>query len=138
MALIQASRSVIPACDVPTLEKVRDLVAATWDLPGIGGYKIGLELVIRYGLPAVVRAINETIKVSDHDPEPPLIPVIYDHQKGGNDIPELGKKFAEAVAEAGVDAVILFPFAGPTTLTKWVLACANAGLHVLVGGAYDP
>ena len=61
-------------------------------------------------------------------------PLIYDHQKGGTDIPDIGSDFADLVAGAGFNAVILFPQAGPTTLTTWVHRAMEKGLKVIVGG----
>jgi len=62
------------------------------------------------------------------------VPIIYDHQKAGNDIPDMGKGFAEDLKDAGVTAVILFPFTGPTTQEVWTKACLGVGLQVLTGG----
>lgn len=122
--LIQRSKSVIPACDVSDLDKLKALVQATAKVPGIGAYKVGLELALTYGLPAVVGTIREHSSA----------PIIYDHQKGGTDIPKLGKRFAEVVKAAGVDAVILFPFGGEDTELQWVDECQQRGLVVIVGG----
>lgn len=122
--LITLRRSIIPACDVDNIEKLRELAMATSDVPGIGGYKVGLELVIPFGLQLVVQTIK-----SESD-----LPVIYDHQKGATDIPELGPKFAKVVKNAGADAVILFPFGGAATAEGWIKACRGEGLIVLVGG----
>ncbi len=122
--LIMQQKSVIPACDVASLEKLKDLVIATSGVPGVGGYKVGLELAIPFGLSRVVNVIRKR----SH------LPVIYDHQKGGTDIPELGTKFAKAVQSSGADAVILFPFGGAATEREWIKACQSAGLVVLVGG----
>lgn len=133
MSLIAVPRSVIPACDVDSLEKLGEIVRATWDLPGIGGYKIGLELVIQHGAAAVVNTILENISASD-DQDFPQLPIIYDHQKGATDIPELGAKFAQVLGYVGIDAVILFPFGGIVTLKEWIKACREKDLHVIVGG----
>ena len=122
--LIETERSVIVAADVSDLEVLRELVRSTCDVKGIGGYKVGLELVIPNGLIAVVYAIREYTD----------LPIIYDHQKGGTDIPEIGEKFAKSVKLSGVDAVILFPFGGAATEEKWIKACQREGLVVLVGG----
>jgi len=122
--LITQQKSVIPACDVSTVMKLRELIEATSQVPGIGGYKVGLELVIPYGLEKIVEVIREYTK----------LPIIYDHQKGGTDIPDLGKKFAERVKIAGANAVILFPFGGAATEREWIKACQEEGLVVLVGG----
>lgn len=122
--LIPLKRSVIPACDIPDLETFEKLVRETADVPGIGGYKIGLELVAPYGLIEVMKRGRE---YTDK-------PFIYDHQKAGNDIPELGVKFAEGLKKSGVDSAILFPFSSPVTQREWTTACQGAGLTVIVGG----
>lgn len=122
--LIVQPKSVIPACDVSNLEKLGEIVSATADVPGIGAYKVGLELSIPFGLSQVVQTIRRSSE----------LPIIYDHQKGGTDIPDLGPKFAKAVKSSGADAVILFPFGGAATERKWIKACHEEGLTVLVGG----
>ena len=59
-------------------------------------------------------------------------PLIYDHQKAGTDIPEMGMRFARVCKS--VDAVILFPQAGPITEREWIHAAKDEGLGVIVGG----
>ncbi len=122
--IISSDRSVIPACDVETLEQFEELVKQTADVDGIGGYKIGFELGLAYGLPAVVTAAR---KHTDK-------PIIYDHQKAGTDIPDTGKAFARTCKNAGVDTVILFPQAGPETERAWIYHALDHGLNVIVGG----
>jgi len=121
--LIPRDKSIIVACDVSEIEKLRTLVDKTCLIEGIGGYKVGLELVISHGLPKVVGIIRE---LTD-------LPIIYDHQKGGIDIPELGRKFAKVCRKAGVDAIILFPFGGAESERAWISACQDEDLFVLVG-----
>ncbi len=122
--IIGADRSVIPACDVGTLEEFERLVEQTANVEGIGGYKIGFELGLTFGLPAVV---NTARRYTDK-------PLIYDHQKAGTDIPDTGKNFAKVVKKAGVDAVIFFPQAGPETERAWIYHALDNGLKVVVGG----
>ncbi len=122
--IIAADRSIIPACDISTLEDFEDLVQQTADVNGIGGYKIGFELGLGFSLLAVVAAAR---KHTDK-------PIIYDHQKAGTDIPDTGKNFAEVCKKAGVDAVILFPQAGPETERAWIYHALDKGLKVIVGG----
>lgn len=116
--------SIMIACDIESIEELEELVRETCEIPGIGGYKIGFYLGLRYGLPKVVETIRKYTK----------LPVIYDHQKAGTDIPATGKLFAKVVAESGIDAVILFPFAGAATERAWINACQEKGLVVMVGG----
>ena len=122
--IIARERSVIPACDVATLEEFEGLVRQTTDVKRIGGYKIGFELALGFGLPAVVRTARA---YTDK-------PLIYDHQKAGTDIPDTGKNFARVVKSAGVDAVIFFPQAGPETERAWIYHALDAGLNVIIGG----
>ncbi|MCW1301300.1 MAG: orotidine 5'-phosphate decarboxylase / HUMPS family protein [Candidatus Nanoarchaeia archaeon] len=124
MPFIKYERSVIPACDVEDLKHFEQLVQQTCDVEGIGAYKVGAILTIRYGLPRLVEIVR---KFTD-------LPVIYDHQKGMTDIHELGQPFARAVKEAGANAIIGFPQAGPATQEAWIKACKEMGLEVIIGG----
>ena len=122
--IIARDRSVIPACDVETLEQFEELVKQTADVPGIGGYKIGFELGLGFGLPAVVAAARKHTNK----------PIIYDHQKAGTDIPDTGRGYVRTMKKAGVDAIILFPQAGPETERAWIHQALDNGLNVIVGG----
>ena len=122
--VIERDRSVIPACDVSTIEEFEELVKQTADVKGIGGYKVGFELGLSFGLPAVVAVAR---KHTDK-------PIIYDHQKAGTDIPDTGKNFARTMKKSGVDTIILFPQAGPETERAWIYHTLNNGLNVIVGG----
>ena len=122
--LIKEDKAVVIAADVENISELEQLVRETCNVKGIGGYKIGLVLALRYGLVTVVNTIRKHTS----------LPIIYDHQKGGTDIPKLGEKFAKVVAEAGIDGVILFPFGGAFTEREWIRSCQDAGLLVLIGG----
>ncbi|MDP3726856.1 MAG: orotidine 5'-phosphate decarboxylase / HUMPS family protein [bacterium] len=121
--LIPRQKSVIVAADVEA-EKFSELVRGTCLVQGIGGYKVGFELGLERGLPWVVDTVREQTD----------LPIIYDHQKAGNDIPETGTNFARVCKKAGVNAVILFPFTGPETELRWIKEAQDANLVVLVGG----
>src|SRR3989338_2593240 len=122
MPIIKLKKSIIPSCDVESLEKLDKLVKATCNVKGVGAYKIGFELVIPFGMEKVVKAIRKHTK----------LPIIYDHQKAGTDIPDMGLKFMNACKLA--DAVILFPQAGPETETAWIKAAQQSKMHVIIGG----
>ena len=122
--LIQHDRSVIVAADVDATSAARRLAGATKAVPLISGFKVGMELGLN-GLSGIVRILRDQHLDSV---------IIYDHQKAGNDIPDMGAKFARKLKECNVDAAILFPFAGPKTQRAWTEACLGEGLHVLVGG----
>ncbi len=118
-------RSVIVAADVSDLKILANLVQQVAEIPKISGFKIGFRLAFK--------ELNSAIRVIRAYSRPDQI-IIYDHQKAGNDIPDMGLGFAKDLAEAGVDAAILFPFAGPSTQEVWTRACFDAGLQVLTGG----
>lgn len=121
--IIEEDKSVIVAADVEPHQLV-SLVKETTDVKGIGGYKLGL--VAGYDI-RLKKAVDWVKNNSD-------LPVIFDHQKAGNDIPEMGPQFARVCRDAGVDAVILFPFGGPVSQESWIKACQDQHLGVLVGG----
>ncbi len=122
--LIKRNKAVVVAADVKELNELEKLVRATCDIEGIEGYKVGFASALTNGLGNVVDAIRQYTE----------LPIIYDHQKGGTDIPELGVTFAEVIAESGCDAAILFPFGGAATQREWIKALKEKGLIVLVGG----
>lgn len=122
MPIIKLKKSIIPSCDVDTLQKLGKLVKSTCSVKGVGAYKIGFGLVIPFGMESVVKTIREYTK----------LPIIYDHQKAGTDIPEMGAKFMKACK--GADAVILFPQAGPETEAAWIKAAQQSKMKVIIGG----
>lgn len=125
MAIIGRPRSVIPACDVMSIKALGDLVNFTCDVEGIEAYKVdGVgSCELRAGLEAAVAAVRDWTD----------LPIIFDFQKAGNDIPKMGSNFAEAL-EGLVQAAILFPFAGPETAEAWIKALQDKGLVPIVGG----
>jgi orotidine-5'-phosphate decarboxylase len=122
--IIPVKKSVIVAADVENLYDLVKLTRSVGGLSGIGGIKIGMTTMIPDGVERAVNAIRENINTE----------IIFDYQKGGNDIPDMGAKFAKQLKKAGIDAAIIFPFAGPATQTEWTKALIGEGLPVLTGG----
>lgn len=120
--LIEAPRSIVLAADV-SMDKLAELMDAICEVKGIYAIKIGITLETDMLL--AVKTIRLFV---------PELKIIHDHQKAGNDIPDMGAPFAKTMKNAGVDAVILFPFAGPKTQEAWTKACFDEGLEVLTGG----
>ena len=123
--MTEVKRSIVVACDGPP-EQFEGLINATVGVPGISGYKLGCILGLQ-GLERAVRLVDQFSRNKNH----PL--VIYDHQKGGTDIPKMGSGYARVIKDSGVDAAILFPLSGPQTLQLWTESCLKVGLRVLVG-----
>ena len=122
--IIERDRSVIPACDVETMEQFETLVRETTGVEGIGAYKIGFELGLSYSLSRIVETARKYTQK----------PLIYDHQKAATDIPDTGKNFARTMKKSGIDTIILFPQAGPETERAWIYHALDHGLKVIVGG----
>jgi orotidine-5'-phosphate decarboxylase len=122
--IIPLDRSVIVACDVETTEQFETIAEAIAPVTKIGAMKLGFELGLGYGLPQIVETARRHTSLR----------LIYDHQKAGTDIPDTGKNFARVCKNAGIDAIILFPQAGPETQRAWTDACLEASLGVIVGG----
>lgn len=122
--MIHRQRSIIPALDVTDPDTAASIVRKTAPYGVIGGYKIGFGLALSLGLERAVELVrNYTDK-----------PVIYDHQKGGTDIPDTGKLFARIMKNAGVNAAILFPLTGPIVQGWWTTALIEEGIAVIIGG----
>jgi orotidine-5'-phosphate decarboxylase len=119
--IIQRDRGLIPACDAP-LERVEEVARQTADIDAVTAYKVGLHALIG-GLDRWVERIRAHTNK----------PIIYDHQKAGNDIPDMGVKFAKIMAKAGVNAAILFPFTGHLTQSEWTKALYEEGIEPIVG-----
>lgn len=120
--MFEKDHGVIIACDVDDINTLRDLVRSTCDIEGIVGYKIGANLALKYGLKHL------TDDIDFH------LPIIYDHQKAGTDIPRMGETFARACKESGLSGVIIFPQAGPKSEDAFIDAILNNGLVPFVGG----
>ncbi|BBX61088.1 hypothetical protein MSAS_02620 [Mycobacterium saskatchewanense] len=118
------THGIIPALDVPSTAVVRDIVVATSSVPGVVGYKLGLATVLELGLAAAVDLVTT---LTD-------LPIIYDHQKAGLDIPSNADNFARSLSAAGVTAAVVFPIAGPRATVEYISAMRVAGIVPLVGG----
>ncbi len=123
--LFSRDHGLIPACDMLDLEELSEVVEATCHLSFIAGYKIGMSLSLANGLGRVVETIRRHTS----------LPVIYDHQKFGTDVPDIcSGSVIRLFASVGIGAVIIFPEAGIRTLEASVNALRDAGLVPFVGG----
>jgi orotidine-5'-phosphate decarboxylase len=118
-------RGIVCACDVENLDVLEWLLPQIDPVAGLVGYKLGSLLTLRHGLPVVTRVFR---RLTDK-------PLLYDHQKAGLDIPSMADQFVPACRDAGVDALVLFPLAGPRAVDAFVSATLKAGLLPVVGGA---
>ncbi len=121
---LQGDLGIVPALDIDSHEHLEFVVRATAKRRGIAGYKLGLTSVLRFGLAESVRRLRG---MTD-------LPILYDHQKAGPDMPDMAKKYTAMCQEAEVDGLILFPVAGPTAVDSFVGEAIRADLFPVVGG----
>jgi orotidine-5'-phosphate decarboxylase len=115
---------VVPALDIDSHQQFESVVKSTTKVDGVAGYKLGLTTVLRFGLEESMRRLRD---LTD-------LPILYDHQKAGPDMPDMAKKFTAMCTQAGVDGLILFPVAGPTAVDSFVGEAVKAGIAPVVGG----
>ncbi len=120
--MFEKEHGVIIACDVDSIDELHNLVENTYDIEGIVGYKIGANLALKYGLKKIMDEVDFHL------------PVIYDHQKAGTDIPYIAEKFAKACRHAGMKGVIIFPQAGPRSEEAFIDAIFANDMVPMVGG----
>ena len=117
-------QGIVPALDVDSVDQLKRVVDQTSGVEGVVAYKLGATGALRLGLAGAVEVVRAH---SD-------LPVIYDHQKAGPDIPDMAGKFAALCREADVGAVILFPLAGPDAVRQFAGEAQRRGIVPIVGG----
>jgi len=123
--LLGLRRGIIISCDVTKIEVLEKIVEETKTVQGVVGYKVGCLLGLKYGLHKIKQVIFDKTN----------LPIIYDHQKAGTDIPAIGEKLIDTCKEAGISALIVFPFSGPATLKSFVNAALKEHITLIVGAA---
>jgi orotidine-5'-phosphate decarboxylase len=115
MGFFSLNHGVIPACDVNTIDEFTKIVNETNDVKGIVGYKIGKILQTNYVLEDVLWAVDRRTDK----------PIILDPQKEGNDVEFTEPNFISNYANAGVKAMIMFPFASPRVQATCTKSCRD-------------
>jgi orotidine-5'-phosphate decarboxylase len=121
---LPVSHGILIALDVDSLDRMQRLVDRTTTIHGVVGYKVGLTATLRLGLGRAVERLRTSTD----------LPLVYDHQKAGPDVPDMAAKFAATCHEAGVDALILFPIAGPRAVVAFSASAYANRLLPIVGG----
>jgi orotidine-5'-phosphate decarboxylase len=123
MAFFSMNHGVIPACDVNTIGELLNIISETKDVKGIVGYKIGKILQTNYLLKDV---LTEAVGYTDK-------PIILDPQKEGNDVEFTEPAFITNYANAGVKAMIMFPFSSPRVQATCIKSCQENNI-LPIGG----
>jgi orotidine-5'-phosphate decarboxylase len=114
---------LMPSLDQTDFVRALAVAKAVAMHPMVSSFKVGFSLGLSHGLPMVVQGLKALSNK----------PVIYDHQKAGTDIPDTGTLFAKTMKNAGIDEAILFPQAGPKTLSAWTRALQDEGVIPVLG-----
>jgi orotidine-5'-phosphate decarboxylase len=103
--------SIIPSMDVDIEDMVRIIDNVKNLKKEVGGLKIGSLLIWKYGLEKVVSEIKS---VCD-------LPIMFDAQKAGTDIPSIVEEQVRLVADVDIDAFIASPLgSGSKTLESFI------------------
>src|SRR5215469_11025306 len=121
---LRASHGILIELDMDSLDEMSRVVEQTSGISGVVGYKVGLTVTLRLGLSGAVRHLRASTD----------LPLIYDHQKAGPDVPDMAQKFSATCKEAKVDGVILFPLAGPRAVVAFAGSAYLNRLLPIVGG----
>lgn len=115
--------AIIVSLDMP-LQKASKLVRGLEGVEDkIAAYKVSSLQAMEAGLRATAAELRLSTK----------IPLIYDHQKGCTDVPEIVEQQVKFAAEAGVDSFIGVPHgAGRKSLESFVAACKKFNVLPIV------
>ena len=115
--------SIIVSLDLP-LQKASKLVRELEKVEGkIAAYKISSLQAMESGLKQAVAELRLATQ----------IPLIYDHQKGGTDIPEMVEQQVKLAADAGINSFIGVPQgAGRKSLESFVNACKKNNMLPII------
>jgi len=115
---------ILISADVESRAELERIVTSTHNLDQVIGYKLGVLCSLSLGLSEC------TSLVKNHCDKQ----IIYDHQKAGNDIPDITRRLVSLTYKEGVTGFILFPFAGPAVMQAAIREGQSVGLRMIVGG----
>lgn len=116
-------KTIIPALDVPTIERALEIIKQCNEFEVISGYKVGLELCLKFGAENVLFELDKATAKE----------IIFDGQKFGNDIPEQAERILNII-QNWCNKIIIFPMAGPTVMNSWIDEMKSYGVTPIVGG----
>ena len=122
-------KGLIPGFDDETLRLLEMLILAIHaakdkHFDQVTAVKIGATPVLENSASIVTRVLNNL------DSE---IIRILDLQKFGNDVDRVLRKIASVGSRAGFDAIIMFPWVGPSTIRTTIDMCRELGFDIIFG-----
>jgi orotidine-5'-phosphate decarboxylase len=125
--LMWTGKGLMPAYDSKDLLSIEHLCGAIESgdpIKEIKTIKIGIIPSMQNGLPSIVKLIRK------HGLD---ISLTLDLQKLGNDVEDVLQKIVET-AHSNVQAIIVFPFAGPAAERAVIAQCRKMDIEVIIGG----
>jgi len=125
MEIFNLKNGVLIDINDPEISNIEDVISITKELSFVAGYKLGARPVIKNGL----RDISNLIK------EQTSKPLLYDHQKFGNEVPEIcSGDILDNIKDSGIDGIVVLPLAGRKVLGSIVNKCSKIKLLPVVCG----
>lgn len=125
MEIFNSKNGIIIDINYPEKSKAEDILSITKDLDYVVGYRLGASPVIRNGLKDIAAMIKSQVSK----------PLIYDHQKFGNDLPEIcSGDILDDIKDSGVDGIVVLPLSGREVLKSIVNKCNEINLLPIVCG----
>jgi hypothetical protein len=125
MEIFNLKNGILVDINNPEKSTVADIVYITKELNYVAGYRLGTRLLIKYGL----RDISSLIKKQTSKP------LLYDHQKFGNEIPEIcSGDILDDIKDSGIDGIVILPLTGKKVLESIVKKCNKINLLPVVCG----
>jgi hypothetical protein len=125
MEIFNLKNGVLIDINNPEKSTVAEIITATKEIDYVVGYRLGVRPMIRNGVMDIVDLIkNQTSK-----------PLIYDHQKFGNDLPEIcSGDILDDIRDSGIDGIVILPLAGRKVLESIINKCNKINLLPVVCG----
>ncbi|MCL4378733.1 MAG: hypothetical protein M1409_10240 [Actinobacteria bacterium] len=125
MEIFNLKNGVLIDINDPEKSNIEDIVAITKEFNYIAGYRLGTRPIIKNGLRDIVNLIKKQTSK----------PLIYDHQKFGNEIPEICSGcILDDIKDSGIDGIVILPLAGKKVFESIINKCNKINLLPVVCG----
>ena len=107
MEIFNLKNGLLVDINDPEKSTIEDIIDVTKELDYVAGYKLGVRPIIKNGLRDIAGLIKKQTSK----------PLLYDHQKFGNEIPEICSiDILDDIKDSGIDGIVILPLAGKKVL----------------------
>ena len=125
MEIFNLKNGLLVDINDPEKSTIEDIIDVTKELDYVAGYKLGARPIIKNGLRDIAGLIKKQTSK----------PLLYDHQKFGNEIPEICSiDILDDIKDSGIDGIVILPLAGKKVLESIVKKCNKINLLPVVCG----